>query len=100
MVKEMTLRELQRAVASEKKKANTLQMKRKLALQLRQLKSSGRSDISGRIKRGFVILTKKTGGAIVRQARLIRERQIQQSKRPKKKGGLTGRDNVFGPLDF
>ncbi len=100
--KQISLRELQRAVAIEKTKLRKMQERERLQRELKQLRGAGRTDIAGRIGRGFVILSKKAGSVAMKQARLIRERQIEESKRTKKKGGrsLTGRDDIFAPLDF
>jgi len=102
MVKRISLRQLQREVAIERSKARKLEQRQRLEAQLKQLRTSGRSDVPGRIKRGFVILARKAGGAVVKQARLIRQRQIEETKRTNKRRrrSLTGRDNRFAPLDF
>lgn len=99
MVKQISLKELQRVVARERAKIASLSKRKKLELELKQLRGAGRSDVGGRIKRGFVILSKKAGSAALKQARLIKERQLQQAKKPKRKMQGGGFDPM-GSLDF
>lgn len=102
--KQISLKQLQRAIAFERTKLARLSERQRLEKELRDLQSSGRTDVRGRIGRGFVILSKKAGRGIKRQAVLIRERQIQQAKTIKKGRRRTQRrQESFAPsgaLDF
>ncbi len=102
--KELTTEQLRSMVSAEKAKLASRAERQRLQTELRQLKTSGRADTAGRIGRGFAILRKKAGAAVIKQARAIRERQIVEEKRRKKtrrKGGaLIGQDSMFAPLDF
>jgi len=102
MVKQMSLKKLKTEIARERLKVRRLDERARLQKQLKDLRMAGRTDIAGRIGRGFVILGKKAGKATMKQARLIRERQLDEAKRTKKRGGggFTGQDNIFRPLDF
>ena len=103
MVKrQISLKQLQRAVAIERERIRKAQERSRLESELRQLRGSRMDDAKSRIGRGFKILTRKARVAAMKQARLIRERQIQESKKPKRKGGGVFRDS-FAPsssLDF
>ncbi len=100
--RKISLKQLQRVVARERFKVASLSKREKLERELRMLKRSGRTDIGGRVGRGFVILSKKVGKVALKQAQLIRERQIQEARRTKKKtrGRLTGGFDPLGSLDF
>lgn len=113
MTRHTSLDSLKRQIARERAKFSKASERIKLERELRQLKSSGRSDVAARIGRGFVVLSKKTGKATLKlgkktvkatlkQAQLMRARQIREAKRTRKrgKGGLAGMDNIFAPLDF
>ena len=96
--KNRSLSVLRRAVARERARVTALQTRRGLERKLRMLKRSGRTDVLGRIGRGFVILSKKVGGATLKQARLIRERQIREAKTIRKRGRRTTSDGFFDPI--
>jgi len=83
--KQISLKQLQRAIAKERVRLNSLSKRENLEKELKQLRRSGRTDFAGRIGRGFVILSKKAGGIAMKQARLIRNRQIEESKMINKK---------------
>ncbi len=97
-----SLASIKRQIAIEKSKVFKATERSRLESELRQLRRSGRTDVAGRIGRGLVIIGKKTGKVVLKQAQLMRERQIREAKRTKKRGrgGLTGRDDMFAPLDF
>ncbi len=97
----ISLKQLQRAVAREKSRIRVFQERGKLERQLKELRASGKTDVVGRIGRGFKVLSKKVGNAAMRQGSLIRERQIQEAKRSKKKRrGMVSGFDPLGSLDF
>ncbi len=101
MVRRISLKQLQREVDKERSKIRSMQKRENLQRELKKLRRAGRTDVAGRIGRGFLVISKKTGKAAVKQARLIRERQIKEAKRTKgRRGTLSGRDDIFAPLDF
>lgn len=57
--KRLTLKELQTAVASEKKKAKTAQEIMLLERELKELRAGSNQKLLKRLGRGFVVLTKK-----------------------------------------
>ena len=98
MTKKPTLKQLQKEIAHEKRELKQLQERERLERKLKRLKESKRNDIPGRIGRGLGVLSKKAGKVIVKQAHNMRDRQIEEEKRNKKKvkGGFQ-----FDPLgDF
>ena len=97
-----SLASIKRQIAIERAKVSKATERTRLESELRQLRRSGRTDVAGRIGRGLVILGKKAGKAALKQAQLIKEQQIREVKRTRKRGrgGLTGRDDMFAPLDF
>lgn len=100
--KQLTLNQLRRAIAMEKERKRKAMERIRLQMELKQLRSSGRSDVARRIGRGFVILSKKVGSVAMKQAKLIRERQLREEKtmKKRKKSNLVGMDDMFGPPGF
>ncbi len=89
--KQLTISQLESEIAKERSKAEKIRKRLILQSTLKSLKRSGRTDFTGRIGRGLIILGKKTGGAVLKQGRLIRARQIEEAKsmKGKKKKGFT-----------
>ena len=110
MTRDKELESLRRQLAVSKQKSKIVKArfdveseKRKIKRELFLLKHSKALRIGGgaikvgtRFGRGFKILAKGTGKAILKQGRLIKERQIQESKRKGKKKSFGVRD--FDPL--
>ena len=97
MVKKiLTNKQLRRAIDMERARIKKIKERDALERQLKNLRSSGRTDVAGRIGRGFVVLSKKAGSAALKQAKLIRERQIEDDARRKKKKKKS--NGVFDPI--
>lgn len=98
------LEKLRKAIQREKvrvRKASLISQgiseKKRLQKELFEL----RNPTVGRIKRGFVILAKKTGRGIMTQARLIKARQEEQAKKRKGKKRSKGDPlGIFAPLEI
>lgn len=95
-----SINQLQREVAKEQSKIDNMRKRQSLNLKLKQLKSESDTRVATRIGRGFLILSKKAGKATLKQAKLLRERQIAEEKRSSKRKSRTPSPSAFGPPGF
>ncbi len=72
-IKQISLKELQGAIAREREKAKTFEERRELERELRELRAGQSTKLLKRLGRGFVILTKKTAVAAGKGAKTIQE---------------------------
>ena len=96
MTRDRELASLRRQLAVSKKKAKIVQVKFDIESEKRKLKKELfllKNPTASRIGRGFKVLAKGAGKALLKQGRAIKERDIQESKRRGKKKG-------FGVSDF
>ena len=104
MVERMTFKQLQAAISRERKKAKTAAERRKLEIELKELRAGTSTKILRRFKKGFKVFVKKgaaaTGKGIVKARKFAEEsgagrgldielgssvprRGVRLSKRPK-----------------
>lgn len=109
MVRDRELEKLRKEIASEKVKVRRASIlskgideKKKLKRQLIELQNPRKFIFGRRIGRGFKILAKKTGRGLLKQARLIKERQLKEARESKKskKKSRGGDFDIFTPIDF
>ena len=93
MTRDNELKELRRQLAVSRKKAKIIRArfdveseKTKLKRELFLLKH----PTATRLGRGFKILAKGAGRVIAKQAVLIKERQVREAKKPRKKRSSSG----------
>ena len=96
MTRDKELASLRRQLAVSKKKAQIVKARFDIESEKRKLKRELfllKNPTVSRLGRGFKVLAKGAGKIIIKQGRLIKERDIQESKRKGKKKG-------FGVSDF
>ena len=78
MAKQISLKQLQKIVAKEKKKVGTVEERERLEKELRELRAGKSTKLLKRLGRGFVVLTKKgavaTGEGIKKVSKFAEER--------------------------
>ena len=99
MTRDKELADLRRQLAVSKKKAKIVKAKFDIESEKRKLKKELfllKNPTAARLGRGFKVLAKGAGKALIKQGRLIKERDVQESKRKGKKKGFAASE--FNPL--
>ena len=99
MTRDKELASLRRQLAVSKKKSKIVKAKFDIESEKRKLKKELfllKNPTAARLGRGFKVLAKGAGKIIIKQGRLIKERDVQESKRRGKKKGFATSD--FDPL--
>ena len=99
MTRDKERESLRRQLAVSKKKAKIVQVKFDIESEKKKWKKElflWKNPTAARLGRGFKILAKGAGKAIIKQGRLIKERDVQESKRRGNKKGFATSD--FDPL--
>ena len=97
-----SLKELQEEVNKERVKLNEIKKRELLNLELKKLKSRQKNDALTRVGRGLKIIGKasaKTAGKFAKERfKAIREQQILEQKRLKKRKKGSPAFDIFTPL--
>ncbi len=101
MTRDIELINLRKQLATSRQKAKIVRARFDIETEQRKLKRELfllKNPTLSRLGKGFKVLAKGAGKAIATQAVLIKERQVQEAKRPRKKrsSGVSG----FDPLNL